>query len=86
MSHIIDSEPTTYKEASRHQVWEDAMVEEYQSIMKNDVWEIILKPEGKSVVTSICLYKIKHGADESIEKIQGQICCQRVLSERGSRL
>ena len=27
MSHIIDSEPTNYEEASRHQVWEDAMVE-----------------------------------------------------------
>ena len=52
MSHIIDSEPTTYEEASTHQVWKDAMMEEYQSIMKNDVWEIVPRPEGKSVVTS----------------------------------
>ena len=37
MNHILDSEPTDYEEASRHQVWENAMVEEYQSIMKNDV-------------------------------------------------
>ena len=29
MSHIIDSEPTTYEDASRHQVWKDSMVEEY---------------------------------------------------------
>lgn len=28
------------------------MVEEYSSIMKNDVWEIVLRLEGKSVVTS----------------------------------
>jgi hypothetical protein len=28
------------------------MMEEYQSIMKNDVWEIIPRSEGKSVVTS----------------------------------
>ena len=70
MSHIIDLDPTTYEDASRHQVWKDAMVEEYQSIMKNDVWEIVPRPEGKSVVTSRWLYKIKHGADGSIEKIQ----------------
>ena len=37
MSHIIDSEPTTYEDASKHQVWKNSMVEEYHSIMKNDV-------------------------------------------------
>ena len=51
MSHIIDSEPTTYEEASRHQVWKDAMMEEYQSIMKNDVWEVVPILEGKSVMS-----------------------------------
>ena len=37
-------------------------------MMKNDVWDIILRPEGKSVVTSKWIYKIKHGTNESIEK------------------
>ena len=68
MSHIIDSKPTTYEDKSRHQVWKDAMVEECQSIMKNDVWEIVPGLEGKSVVSSRWLYKIKHGVDGSIEK------------------
>ena len=44
------------------------MVEEYKSIMNNDVWEIVTKPEGKSIVTSIFLYKIKHAVDGSTEK------------------
>ena len=48
------------------------MVEEYQSIMKNDVWEIVSRPEEKSVVTSRLLYKIKHGADGSIEKYKAR--------------
>ena len=52
MSHIIDAEPSSYEEAATQQVWKDAMVEEYQSIMKNDVWEIVPRPEGKPVVTS----------------------------------
>jgi hypothetical protein len=38
MSHIIDSKPSSYEEAAGQQVWKDAMMEEYQSIMKNDVW------------------------------------------------
>jgi hypothetical protein len=44
------------------------VAEEYQSILKNDVWDIVLRPEGKSVVISKCVYKIKHAADGSVEK------------------
>ena len=50
--------------------WKDAMIEEYQSIMKNDVWDVVPRPEGKSVVTSKWIYKIKHAADGSIENIR----------------
>ena len=44
------------------------MSEEYQSIMKNDAWDVITRPNGKSVVTSKWIYKIKHVAYGSIEK------------------
>ena len=47
-----DSEPSTFEEASQHHVWRDAMMDEYHSIMKNDVWEIVLRLEGKLVVNS----------------------------------
>jgi hypothetical protein len=36
--------------------------------MKNDVWDIVLRPEGKSVVTSKWIYKIKHTVDGSIKR------------------
>jgi hypothetical protein len=68
MSHIIDSKPSSYEEAYSQPVWRDVMMEEYQSIMKNDVWDIILRPKGKSLVTSKWIYKIKHAAYGSIEK------------------
>ena len=32
-------EPSSFQESVQHQVWVDAMVEEYSSIMTNDVWE-----------------------------------------------
>jgi hypothetical protein len=68
MTHVIDSEPSCHREASGEQVWKDAMTEEYQSILKNDVWDIVPRPEGKYVVTSKWIYKIKHAVDGSIEK------------------
>jgi hypothetical protein len=44
------------------------MIEEYQSIMKNEVWEIVPRLKNKDVVSSRWLFKIKHAADQSIEK------------------
>jgi hypothetical protein len=44
------------------------MVEEYDSIVRNDVWDVVLRPVGKSVVTSRWLYKTKIVVDGSIEK------------------
>jgi hypothetical protein len=48
------------------------MTEEYQSIIKNDVCEIVPKPKRKDVVSSKWLYKIKHVVDGSIEKYKAR--------------
>ena len=44
------------------------MIEEYKSIMKNDVYDIVPIPENKSVVSLKWIYKIKDAIDGSIEK------------------
>ena len=44
------------------------MVEEYQSIINIDVWEIVPRPKQKSVVSSKWIFKTKHSTDGSIEK------------------
>lgn len=60
MSSILDLEPSTYDESIGQQCWKDAMMEEYKSIMKNDVWEVVPRPDGKFVVTSKWIFKVKH--------------------------
>ena len=67
MSSIIDYEPINYEEATNQQVWMDAMVEEYSFIMKNDVWDVVPRPEGMFVVSSKWIYKIKHVVYDNIE-------------------
>jgi hypothetical protein len=65
---IIDSKPTYYEEVVGKKVWKDAMIEKYQSIIKNDVWDVVLRLKGKSVVSSKWIYKMKHSIDGSIKK------------------
>ena len=40
--------------------------------MKNDVQDVVPRPEGKSVMTSKWIYKIKHATDGSIEKYKAR--------------
>ena len=59
------------------------MMEEYQSIMKNDVWEIVPRPEGKSVVTSKWVYKINHAVDGSIDKYKARFVARGFSQHKG---
>jgi len=36
--------------------------------MKNNVWEVVPRPKGKSVVGSCWIYKIKHATNGNMEK------------------
>jgi hypothetical protein len=83
MSHIIDTEPSCHGEVAGQQFWQDAMTEEYQSILKNDVWDIVPRPKGKSVVTSKWIYKIKHAADGSVEKYKARFVARRFSQVEG---
>jgi hypothetical protein len=67
MTKLLDEEPTTFEKAVQKKQWKEAMREEHQSNMKNDVWEIVPRPKEKLVVTSKWVYKIKHAADGSVE-------------------
>ena len=66
MTKLMNYERSSSEEAAQHDVWQEAMVEEYDSIMKNQVWEVVSRPEGKRVVGSRWIYMVKHAADKSV--------------------
>jgi hypothetical protein len=48
------------------------MVEEYDSIVKNSVWDIVPRSIDKSVVGSRWIYKVKQASDGSVEKYKAR--------------
>jgi hypothetical protein len=83
MTKLLDEEPTTFEEAVQKGQWKEAMMEEHQSIMKNEVWEIIPRPKEKSVVNSKWVYKIKHAADESVDKYKARFIVRGFSQKEG---
>lgn len=44
-------DPNTFEETISHPGWTTAMHEELESIQKNQTWELVHRPEGKSTIT-----------------------------------
>eukprot|EP00253_Pinus_taeda_P036418 PITA_36418 len=61
----------------------DAMVKEYNSIMVNDVWEVVPRPQDRSVVSSRWIYKIKYAADDNVEKYKGMFVAKGYAQKQG---
>jgi hypothetical protein len=59
------------------------MTEEYQSTMKNEVWEIVPRPKSKDVVSSKWLFKIKHVVDGSIEEHKARFVARGFSQKEG---
>eukprot|EP00253_Pinus_taeda_P032294 PITA_32294 len=76
-------EPSSSQEAVQHQVLVDAMVEEYNSIMTNDVWEVVPRPEDRSIVGSRWIYKIKYAANDNMEKYKARFVAKGYAQKEG---
>ena len=52
------------------------MVEEYDSIVRNNAWEIVPRLVDKSMVGSRWIYKVKKVVDGSVEKYKARFVAQ----------
>lgn len=59
------------------------MLDDYGSIMKNNVWEVVPRPEGKSIVYSKWIYKIKHATYGSVEKYKARFVARCFSHKEG---
>jgi hypothetical protein len=83
MSNISEARPSSFEEADKLQVWKDAMLEEYMSILKNNAKDIVPRPKDKSMVYSKWIYKIKHATDGSVEKLKARFVAKGFTQKEG---
>lgn len=52
MSKSVEIEPSSFVEAMQQQIWVDAIIEEYNYIIKNIILEVVPRTVDKEVVRS----------------------------------
>lgn len=62
-----------FEQANEDKYWRDAMKEEYGSIMKNDIGELIKLLKNKVPLGFKWLFKPKFNADGSIDKYKSSL-------------
>jgi len=88
MSGSVEVDPSSLEEVVQQPIWVDAMVEEYDSIIRNSVWKVLPRPTDKSVVSSRWIYKVKKETDGNVEKhmaylwIDGSIRWRELIMRR----
>ena len=87
-SHLsFQNEPVSYEEAtisSDNSKWIKAMESEMKSLNDSDVWDIVPLPSGKKAVGSKWVYKIKTGADGTIERYKARLVAQGFTQQYGA--
>jgi Reverse transcriptase (RNA-dependent DNA polymerase)/Integrase core domain/gag-polypeptide of LTR copia-type len=67
------TEPISFEEAKKSEIWVKAMSEELIAMNKNHTWDIIPLPEGKKLVGCRWIYKIKFNSDGTIERYKARL-------------
>ena len=73
---VLPSEPQTFNQAlkSDHKAeWEKAMLEEINSLLKNETWSLETLPPGRTTVKNKWVFRIKVKSDGTIECFKAQL-------------
>ena len=80
---LADSEPINYKEAINIDVWKRAMIEELQSIEKNQTWELVNLPDKKNKIDIKRVFKVKLNSDGQVSKHKARFVARGFLQNQG---
>jgi len=63
--------------------WEKSMTTEYDSLMKNKTWTLVLLPPGQNLVGCKWIYKTKFIAERQIEKHKAWLVAKDFSQQEG---
>jgi len=80
---LADTEPLDYKAALCDKNWKEAMLDELNSIEKDQTWELIQLPDGKKAIDVKWVFKLKLNPEEKIVKHKARLVARGFLQKEG---
>ena len=77
------SDPISYEEATKQEVWLNAMKEELTAIERNHTREFVTLPEGKKAVGLKWIFKTKFNEDGTIKKLKAWLVAKEYSQIHG---
>eukprot|EP00253_Pinus_taeda_P004047 PITA_04047 len=72
--HLVQSsDPQSYAKATGHPSWESTMEEEYNSLLENQTWDLVLLPLGRKLVRCKWVYRTKSATDRKITRRKARL-------------
>jgi len=75
--------PSNIQEALADPRWTKAMVDEMETLEKNNTWDLVSLPRGKKTVGCKWVFTIKHRADETIERYKARLVAKGYTQSYG---
>lgn len=82
----VHEEPRSYEQAiesSDHRQWELAMDDEYDSLIKNQTWNLVKPPNDQKVIDNRWVFKLKQHPDGSIDRYKARLVVRGFTQEYG---
>ncbi|KAL9996132.1 putative RNA-directed DNA polymerase [Helianthus debilis subsp. tardiflorus] len=76
-------EPRNFYEASKDPNWVSAMNEEIEALHRNDTWDLVELPPGRSVIGCKWVYKIKYKSTGEIERFKARLVAKGFSQKQG---
>jgi hypothetical protein len=79
-------EPNHYQDALPSPdaaMWKEAIEDEYQSLIENEIWELAQLPKGRSVIDTQWTFKKKVGIDGEKGRYKARYCAKGFTQLKG---
>jgi hypothetical protein len=75
--------PATYRSALKDPNWYNAMLEEFNALMRNDTWSLVARPAGVNVVTGKWIFRHKFNSDGSLARYKARWVVRGFTQQHG---
>ncbi|TYK17991.1 putative mitochondrial protein [Cucumis melo var. makuwa] len=80
---VDENESSSYTQASKDLVWQNAMKEEYDALLKQGTWKLTSLSPNKTAIGCKWVYKIKRNPDGTIARYKARLVAKGYHQQEG---